>query len=97
MQGNNHPRWKGGPVDRGSNWCSQRRQALRRDKHTCQICGRKPKKGEKRIVDVHHIIPYREFHGDYLKANHLPNLITLCKSCHAAVEHHRLPCPQRLF
>ena len=99
MQGINHPRYKGGTdfPNRGSNWIAQRRKALQRDNRTCQRCGRVARKGEKRVVAVHHIIPYRKFEGDYLKANVLSNLITLCRKCHALVEHHGVACPQRLL
>jgi predicted HNH restriction endonuclease len=31
---------------------------------------------------VHHLIPYRTFNGDYLAANRLANLISVCRPCH---------------
>lgn len=100
IRGDRHHAWKGGKTrfpNRGSNWGKQRKAALNRDNHTCQICGRKPKHGEKRVVAVHHIKPYREFNGDYITANELTNLITLCRRCHVNVEDYGFPCPKRLF
>lgn len=92
--GAGNPNYIGGTrfPNRGSNWSAQRKSALERDGRTCQRCGTK-----KRRVDVHHIKPYREFDGDYLSANALPNLITLCRRCHNQVERHGAPCPQPLF
>lgn len=93
MQGVNHPRFIGGAryATRGSNWYKQRKLTLQRDGFTCQICHKAKR------VDVHHIKPYKDFGGDYLVANVLTNLITLCRQCHAQVEHHEKPCPKRLF
>lgn len=39
-------------------------------------------------LDVHHIIPVRDFNGDMESAHDFDNLITLCRSCHKYVEHH---------
>jgi 5-methylcytosine-specific restriction endonuclease McrA len=78
--------YKGGSIKcRGMNWKSQSRKARRRDHFTCRRCGKNGPRENVRIA-VHHIIPYREFHGDYEKANQLSNLISLCYSCHAIVE-----------
>lgn len=99
MMGSNHPRYKGGTShpDRGSNWQSQKQRALKRDGRTCQICGKKPKKGQRWVIDVHHIMPYKLFNGDFLAANQLRNLITLCRRCHSQVEKGKLACPRPLF
>jgi 5-methylcytosine-specific restriction endonuclease McrA len=99
-QGENNPNWKTDKVDRGrgDNWDIQRRKVLKRDNKKCQICGYKHSKTKKRrYIDVHHIIPYREFNGDWQNANKLSNLITLCRSCHSKVEKGKIPCPQRLL
>lgn len=71
-----HPQFLGGEnsKNRGSNWQSQKRKALKRDGRVCQVCG---KKG----TDVHHRIPKRRF-ADKNEANNLENLITLCKKHH---------------
>jgi hypothetical protein len=97
MKGENNPQYIDGNsinnLDRGENWLSQRRKALKRDFHTCKICGT-GYNSDGIIIDVHHIIPYRLFNGDYKEANKLSNLITLCRKCHAKVEHGSLNCPK---
>jgi 5-methylcytosine-specific restriction endonuclease McrA len=65
---------------RGENWKEAREDALVRDSRKCRTCG------SKRGLAVHHIRAYREFRGDYLAANQLSNLKTLCGSCHAKEE-----------
>lgn len=88
--GPDHPHWKGGRCDYyGPNWDTQREKALERDDRHCQRCGIS---SEEHIrsnnvgLDVHHIIPRREFTSDgildYESANDLDNLVTLCRSCH---------------
>lgn len=54
---------------------AQKRKARTRDKRLCQTCGALG-------TDVHHIVPFRWFDGDWQKANALANLVTLCKPCH---------------
>lgn len=83
--GRNSPLWTGSRRNyRGSNWVNQRYLARMRDNNTCQHCGiTKDEIG--RELDVHHIIPFRHF-DDYQIANALPNLITLCSSCHKKAE-----------
>lgn len=96
--GARNPNYKGGTLFpfRGDNWSSQRRKALRRDGYKCQICGRRL---AHKAWDhgVHHIVPYKLFNGDFHAANALLNLISLCRDCHIAVEHHSFPCPQPLL
>jgi len=82
--GSKSPRWKGGRIPYGPNWCGQRRMAIERDNHTCQFCGT-PENGREHVV--HHIVPFREFGLDRCEeANNLSNLITLCNHCHLPVE-----------
>ena len=50
-----------------------RKQVLKRDKETCQIC----KKKKKTKLHIHHIIKKTEGRNDCLD-----NLITCCPSCH---------------
>lgn len=83
--------------NRGANWRIQRKAAYQRDGGKCRICGRVQKKGETRIISVHHIRKYREFGGDFIAANDLRNLITLCLKCHIRVEDYGYPCPQPLL
>lgn len=71
---------------RGPNWDQQRRLARKRDNYTCQTCGIHQKQYGK-ALDVHHIVPFRDFGVDnYLQANHLENLVSLCKTCHMLIE-----------
>lgn len=89
--------YRGGTVRyRGRNWDRQKRIAVKRDGYKCQVCGKKLGR-TKWDWAVHHIKPYREFNGDYLKANELTNLITLCRRCHGRVEAGKIPCPRPLF
>jgi 5-methylcytosine-specific restriction endonuclease McrA len=71
---------------RGENWQSQREKTRRRDDYKCQVCGVP-------ALDVHHIIKYRLFNGDWKSANSLSNLITLCGLHHSRVEHNHISCP----
>jgi len=82
--GENHPRWKGGvsflpyPPD----WKEKRRKALERDNYTCQKCGLTNKESLEKFgeeLSVHHK------NGDKFDSR-LENLVTLCRSCHQAVE-----------
>jgi DEAD/DEAH box helicase domain-containing protein len=76
--------------DRGPNWAQQRGRALARDGHRCRHCGAPERPN--RAHDVHHIRPFRTFgyvrgkNNQYLEANRLQNLVTLCTSCHRRVE-----------
>lgn len=89
----NNPNWKGGYVlNYGPNWYLQRRKALKRDNHACQVCNYKI--GGDIILDVHHIIPFKQFNGDWKSANQLTNLISLCRVCHPKVECGELKCPK---
>lgn len=89
--------WKGGHRDyRGENWREQRNFARLRDGNICQICHRKQRKSEPAFV-IHHIKPFRQFNGDYLAANDLSNLITLCQQCHPRAECGKIAVPKRLL
>jgi DEAD/DEAH box helicase domain-containing protein len=73
-------------LDRGPNWPEMRRRARERDGFCCRFCGA-PERDD-REHDVHHLRPFREFgylpgeNENYLAANQLSNLITLCRPCH---------------
>lgn len=75
----------------GPNWHRQRRKTIERDQFTCQIGG-SVHLGNSSELEVHHIYNRRLFGyalgvNDHFRwANHLHNLITLCKSCHTSVE-----------
>ncbi|WP_242698451.1 HNH endonuclease [Bacillus sp. SD088] len=83
FSGENNLAWQGGDIDYyGPNWRSQRKKARIRDNFTCQDCGLTEKEYGKEL-SVHHIIPFREFNGDWEEANRLTNLVCLCEHpCH---------------
>lgn len=75
MMGPNNPNWKGGYEPYyGPNWYQQRRKCLERDAYCCRKCGR-TKNDLSYGLEVHHIISFRVFNGDYLRANVLSNLL----------------------
>lgn len=83
--GENNEMWRGGgEYYYGENWRKQRRKARERDNYTCQHCGIKEEDNNKQL-SVHHIKLFRSFNGDYISANKLDNLISLCEPCHRAV------------
>lgn len=61
----------------------QKELARERDGHTCQDCGvhQRNKTNTSMALDVHHIKRPEEFDNPN-DAHELPNLITLCRSCH---------------
>ena len=65
-------------------WAWRRKQVmidiLWRDEFTCQLCG------SHRQLQIHHICP-RSKGGD----NSEGNLLTLCRDCHTAVHHGKMP------
>ena len=77
-------------VSYGPNWNEQRRRVRERDDHRCRHCGLPEATG--REHDVHHLVPFRTFdyrpgqNENYLAANALANLITLCPDCHHRLE-----------
>lgn len=94
--GPNSPRWLGGSIHYyGPNWNAQKRAARKRDDYRCHYCG-KPQKKNKHALDVHHVKPFREFgyvlglNDNYLQANELSNLVSLCKHCHRLAEHGKI-------
>jgi len=91
LVGPNNGAWRGGCIEyRGPNWPEQRAAALERDAYTCQHCNNKDD------LDIHHIKPYQTF-SNYLEANALENLVTLCKSCHTTADwEYRLAHPNEM-
>lgn len=78
----NNGKWKGGTgFYRGKNWLKQRDLTRERDQYTCQKCGIHENDYVKGL-SVHHIVPYKYFNDDYIEANKLENLISLCETCH---------------
>lgn len=85
----NNPNWKGGYNKNGYGpyWGEISKKIRARDNYTCQRCNTHIKDlSSNHKLDVHHIIPIRNFNGDYNLANKEDNLITLCSVCHMIVE-----------
>lgn len=89
--GENSPTWTGGKLDPrkdyGVNWSRQRKLTRKRDSYTCQRCGKTEKQNKKECneqLSVHHKKPFKKC-KDYIEANKLENLISLCKECHTYV------------
>ena len=86
------------PNDYGPNWQQQRKLVLERDNYRCRTCGASGKDPEGSskplgsVLHVHHIRPFREFNylpgvnENYIQANQIDNLVTLCPSCHRRAE-----------
>lgn len=90
--GSSNPNWRGGGgYERGPNWQEQANKARKRDNYKCLGCN---KVQSSRKLHAHHVVPYRNFNGDYLKANQLNNLVSLCQRCHNKVEHGKMVCPK---
>jgi len=89
VAGDKNFNWNNGGVKRnqyGPNWQAQRRNTRHRDNYTCQRCGITEKELGKQL-DVHHINPFRSFGlARYKEANALSNLISVCRSCHRAID-----------
>jgi hypothetical protein len=81
--------WKGAPsaigkhekrVARESLYKRNSRLARERDKHLCRLCG------YGFSLETHHVIP-RSLAGKTVRDG-VPNLVTLCRSCHEDVTRH---------
>lgn len=91
MKGNRNPSYLDGrsyekTYNAGSDWDVLRREVYKRDSYTCQLCGTKciskteaMKRPDHaaRIIQCHHIKPYKES-----RDNSIGNLITVCLKCH---------------
>ncbi len=79
FRGNGNPNWRSGKSFEpySTDWTEDLKRAIRkRDKYTCQLCGKEPS------THCHHI--------DYDKKNCNPNnLIILCHSCHMKTSYNR--------
>jgi len=63
--------------NRNNSWFWVRKDVLKRDRYTCQICR---KRMRKKFLDIDHIMPVRSGGNPFDKEN----LRTLCKECHRA-------------
>ena len=78
----------------GANWPRRRERARRRDQYRCRDCSKTAAENHREKgteLPVHHIVPFERFELeaeaegrdiDYDAANALPNLVTLCQTCH---------------
>ncbi len=89
-RGKDAPNWQGGAtLSFGSRWPQVRKRVFDRDR-VCQYCG---EDGTETYLDVHHIVPRREFEV-VDDANTLVNLVLLCRSCHKRAEHRSIVSPR---
>jgi len=84
-KGKNNPNWQEG-LDKqkyaiGFNR-NIRARIRYRDKFTCQMCGKKQKRGDRYKLDVHHI----DYNKDNLDTH---NLVGLCHPCHLKTNYDR--------
>jgi hypothetical protein len=84
--GKNNPAWSGGKyLYYGANWIKIQKYIRKRENHKCKNCNKK-EKDLRRFLDIHHIVPFRFFSGNYKKANKESNLVALCENCHKKAE-----------
>ena len=87
--GKNHWNWQNGKTElihrlRGTDkYKKWRNKVYKRDNYTCQICGNN-KSGN---LEAHHIKLFSKYPKSRYDIN---NGITLCKSCHCKLTHHKL-------
>ena len=101
--GENNHFWKGGKtklslqIRNSAEYSFWRKQIFEKDNYTCQICGRKNKKGDKVIIEVDHIYPFSKILDDFditsieeaiscEKIWDIENGRTLCRECHKKTE-----------
>ena len=101
--GENNHFWKGGKtklslqIRNSVEYSFWRKQIFERDNYTCQICGRKNKKGDKVIIEADHIYPFSKILDDFditsieeaiscEKIWDIENGRTLCRECHKKTE-----------
>lgn len=93
MAGESNPAYAGGESQekrsyRGPHWAKTRQRVYERDGYTCQRCAvkcisRRDYDGQNggKLIQAHHIEAY-----EAPEDNTMDNLVTLCASCHGAVE-----------
>jgi predicted transcriptional regulator len=71
----------------GPSWGSAKILARRRDNNTCQRCFKTKLENNNKNMDVHHLVPFREFGVEnHLQANRPNNLKCFCIVCHKIEE-----------
>lgn len=93
-KGNNNPAWRGGTTTRAHSirtsdkYLNMKKESLKRDKYTCQVCGVKTK------LETHHVVPLwklisenpKDFDASDDYFHDIENLQTLCQKCHRKVK-----------
>lgn len=85
FKGEKNPNWKGGitsenhKIRTSTKYKEVRTECFKRDNYTCTKCFKRPKSGEKIILNAHHIKPFSTHPKLRLDIN---NLITVCIDCH---------------
>lgn len=97
IRGENHPHWKGGitPLYRSIRNLPEMKDwsidCMKRDNFTCQECGRKRCPGDRVVLDVHHIISFKDIVKNIKTLDEARNCKklwdrqngkTLCRECH---------------
>ena len=83
-RGSNNPKWKGGISPErqafyaSEEWKESSREVKRRDRNTCQRCGKVKVRNDGQQFDIHHIV---SFACVELRAV-VSNLVFLCEPCH---------------
>jgi HNH endonuclease len=83
-RGKDHPSWNGGiTAERQAfyatvEWQAAARKVIKRDKSTCQRCGKKKVHGDGFAFDIHHVVSFK---CAELRAV-ASNLVYLCEPCH---------------
>lgn len=69
---------------KSEDWKKIRELVLERDNYHCMCCGRNYK-DDNVVLSIHH----NNYDNLFDEANHLDDLVTLCKVCHASVHRNR--------
>lgn len=87
--GEDHWLYDGGVAEYGPGWTDRKKERVReRDNYECQGCEMSQADHEVRYdrrLEVHHIVPAKQFDGDEA-ANKIENLVTTCVPCHRRAE-----------
>lgn len=90
--GNNEEREYENPRGSHTLYRRKRKEALKRDNYTCQVCNKTAKSSDVEILHTHHVKPVNAF-DDPNDSHTVDNLITLCKTHHNLVENNKIECP----
>ncbi len=103
VKGEKNPMWKGGKtklsfaIKNTQKYKAWRNTVFERDNYTCQCCNRRSQKGDKVILECHHIKPFSIILNEYdiktidealccEELFDINNGQTLCKECHKGTD-----------